>query len=302
MFGIFSVIRFSQSAAVLLSVGLLTFAGCRCLSPKNSTPAPSPVLVNQLPVTQASEIHSPKTYEPDKYSAYAAFRPIIPEEFWRRTPAQPLPASQPSEVESPKEEPAPDIDVQSTIDELNQKIADLETQLEEAKKVPPPIPYFPPDSPQSDPLPIEKKETGILNNLPVINKPGVTVYRDDSQDLRIVIADTALFVPNVWQLTAVGEETLRTIAAEIKAADAKALVEIEGHTDSLIGDPSNPMQKHEISSVKTRAIMDFFVDALRWDSVRIRTSSFGHSRPVADNETPEGRAKNNRIEIVVRCE
>jgi len=281
MFGIFSVIRLPQSAAVLLTVGLVAFSGCRSVPPKSSSP-PTPLV--------AQQIHLPKI---DATDPYTAFRPIMPEQFLPPIPVQ----------EPPKSEPSPHIAAQpnvaqSKIDELNQKIAELEMQLEEARNTPPPVNLL--EQPLSDVPMAENTEITTVQSLPIINEQGVSVYADESQHVRIEIADKTLFMPNAWQLTADGEETLRTIAAELRAFDSQSVLDIEGHTDSLMGDPNNPMQKHEISSVKTKVIMDFFVNALRWDASRIGTSSFGCNRPIADNETQEGRTKNNRIEIVLR--
>lgn len=186
----------------------------------------------------------------------------------------------------------PDAASLSKIDELNRRITELETQLAEAAKVPQPASVEEFFAPASSPPPAQ--------NLPIINIFGVNVYRDESQCIRFAVMDKVLFKPNMWELSAEGEETLRTIAAEIRACDPEATLDIEGHTDSLMSDPNNPTQKHEIASVKTKVVMDFFVNALRWDTAKLGTSSFGKNRPIEENGTPEGREKNNRIEIVMR--
>ncbi|MDR0328143.1 MAG: OmpA family protein [Planctomycetaceae bacterium] len=277
MSGTFSVIRFSPSTAALLSVAQIAFfglvlSGCRSLSPQYSTPAPVPI---------PPDVRVPKTDVPDHYSA---FRPILPGQ------------SVPPYIVPPPIESARDTADQAKIDELNQRISELESQLEEARKAPPPVVV---ESPSLQEYPGEVK---AAMSLPIINREGVKVSSDDTQDVRIAVMDQSLFLPNVWQLSPEGEETLRTIAAEIRASNSEAVLDIEGHTDSLMGDPNNPTQKHDISSVKTMVVMNFFMNSLCWDATRIRTSSFGRSRPVADNGTPEGRAKNNRIEIVIRNE
>jgi chemotaxis protein MotB len=158
----------------------------------------------------------------------------------------------------------------------------------------------PPVVAESLPPHAENVESKTAKSLPIINREGVRVSSDEFQNVRIEVMDKALFMPNAWQLSTEGEETLIAIVAEIRASDSNAILDIEGHTDSLMSDPNNPMQKHDISSAKTTAVMNFFVNALSWDAARIGTSSFGRSRPVAENGTPEGRARNNRVEIVVR--
>jgi len=307
MFGIVSVNRFLQSVAVLLMVALLASAGCRSLSPRHSPSKPPPPQFQEpqihFPPIELPPIESPRTTESDPY---AAFRPIMPGEFVPTLPPVTLPPatlpppeiiSEPVNIEPTNTVPEPDIILQTTIDELNRRITELEAQLEiEREKLPPPPATW------EELLPEPMVSSNFTRRLPIINRQGVHVSADDSQNVRIEIADRALFVPNAWQLSAEGEETLRAVATEIRAFDPTAIIDIEGHTDSLMGDPNNPTQKHEISTVKTRAVMEFFVNALRWDVTRISTGSFGRSRPVADNATPEGRARNNRIEIVVRSE
>jgi outer membrane protein OmpA-like peptidoglycan-associated protein len=240
-------------------------------------------------------VPSPKNEVPEQY---AAFRPILPEKFIPPLPGQELPWNEPKPeiVVVPSNAALTQID-QTKIDELNRRIAELEIALEEARQIPPPAVLDPPFVSE---IMSEPPKVRPVRSLPIINRQGVNVYANDLQQPHIEVPDEFLFMPNSWQLTAEGEETLRAIAAELRAYDPKSVLDIEGHTDSLMGDPNNPMHKHEISSVKTNVVMDFFVNALRWDVAQIGTSSFGRSRPIADNGTPEGRARNNRIEIVVR--
>ncbi|MCL2710137.1 MAG: OmpA family protein [Planctomycetaceae bacterium] len=243
------------------------------------------------PITPPPSLPPPKT---DMSEQHSAFRPILPEMF-----VPPLPGQELLKTE-PKQEVIivqPSI-VSPTIDELNRRILELEAELKEVRQAPPPVTFD--NLLVSEMLALEPPSVRPVRSLPIIDKKGVRVYTDEAQQPRIEVPDEVLFMPNSWQLTADGEETLRVIAAELRAFDSMSVLDIEGHTDSLMGDPNNPMQKHEISWVKTKVVMDFFVDALRWDTARIGVSSFGRSRPIADNGTPEGRARNNRIEIVIR--
>ena len=214
------------------------------------------------------------------------------------TPVTPAPLSE-SPSESPRVEQPHETAAQSKIEELTRKITELEAQIAEAKQKPPTIVVMT-DVSESDPLQVTNREIAEMKRLPIINKQGVTVYSDELHRIRIAVMDSSLFTSNTWQLSAEGEETLRAIAAEIRTYHPDVDVDIEGHTDNLMSDPNNRMQKHDISSTKAKEVMDFFVNMLQWDVARMGTSSFGRSRPVADNGTPEGRAKNNRVEIVLR--
>ncbi|GHT30705.1 hypothetical protein FACS1894214_1070 [Planctomycetales bacterium] len=130
---------------------------------------------------------------------------------------------------------------------------------------------------------------------------GVVVSTDTAKrQTRIEIPDTVLFTAGSWQINPEAEKHLRKIAGEIRACCPDAVLDIEGHTDNIDRDPANKTQKHDIASFKSMTIMQYFVKSLVWDSSKITSSSYGAGRPVGDNGTPEGRARNNRIEIVVK--
>ncbi|MDR2440046.1 MAG: OmpA family protein [Planctomycetaceae bacterium] len=184
------------------------------------------------------------------------------------------------------------------VDVLNRRIAELEKALAESEN-------------QSE----QEKQPTIVSKpivskpivpqvqsprwVPTINHSGVTVS-SDGERIRIAVIDQVLFQSGTWRLNPDAEELLRKIVGEIRANNPNALLEIEGHTDGVMNtDPANATQKHDISSAKTMVIMDYFVRSLRWNATKIKTSHFGSSCPVADNNTPEGRIQNNRIEIAV---
>ena len=65
---------------------------------------------------------------------------------------------------------------------------------------------------------------------------------------------------------------------------------IEGHTDSDGGDASN----QTLSEDRAAAVKAYLVDNGS-DAGRLDTAGHGESEPVADNETPEGKAQNRRV-------
>jgi len=70
-------------------------------------------------------------------------------------------------------------------------------------------------------------------------------------------------------------------------------VSVEGHTDSVGSEAYN----RRLSERRARAVRDYMVENGISPS-RIATRGFGKSRPVASNETAEGRAQNRRVEII----
>jgi OOP family OmpA-OmpF porin len=71
-------------------------------------------------------------------------------------------------------------------------------------------------------------------------------------------------------------------------------VVVEGHTDSIGSDAYN----QRLSERRAKAVRDYLVRE-GIDASRITTRGYGESRPVASNDTAEGRAQNRRSEVIV---
>ena len=83
--------------------------------------------------------------------------------------------------------------------------------------------------------------------------------------------------------------------AEFLAEYPKKTVLIEGHTDSVGTDAYN----QGLSERRAMAVQTALIQA-RVDPARISSVGYGEARPIADNNTAEGRLKNRRVEIVIR--
>jgi outer membrane protein OmpA-like peptidoglycan-associated protein len=92
------------------------------------------------------------------------------------------------------------------------------------------------------------------------------------------------------------EESQETVDALAKVLQANPTVEIalEGHTDDTGSAPAN----QALSTARATAIEDGLVGA-GVPRERIMAAGYGPDRPVASNETEEGRARNRRTEVVV---
>ena len=71
---------------------------------------------------------------------------------------------------------------------------------------------------------------------------------------------------------------------------------IEGHTDSYGGDASN----QRLSQQRAEAVQQYMINAMRIPSYRLIATGYGETNPVANNETASGRARNRRIDIVIK--
>jgi chemotaxis protein MotB len=75
-------------------------------------------------------------------------------------------------------------------------------------------------------------------------------------------------------------------------------IRVEGHTDSVpISTPRFP-SNWELSSARAVHVVRFLIEQ-GLDPLRVSAAAYGPYRPIADNDTDEGRARNRRIEIVL---
>ena len=78
---------------------------------------------------------------------------------------------------------------------------------------------------------------------------------------------------------------------------ADFLITIEGHTDDQPITTGQFSSNWDLAAVRASRIADFFVEA-GIDRTRIRSISYGDTRPKVANDTPEGRASNRRVNII----
>ena len=80
---------------------------------------------------------------------------------------------------------------------------------------------------------------------------------------------------------------------------AESEIEIEGHTDNVPIHTSRFANNNELSSARALSMFDYLVENTALEPAKIKHSGRGEYLPIADNSTPEGRAKNRRIEIKI---
>ncbi|GAA5159837.1 OmpA family protein [Viridibacterium curvum] len=93
-------------------------------------------------------------------------------------------------------------------------------------------------------------------------------------------------------LKADGQATVAEIVRLLKTNAALKLA-IEGHTDNI----GNAAANKQLSENRARSVMQAIV-AGGIAGNRLTAAGFGQERPVADNRSEEGRAKNRRVELV----
>ena len=70
---------------------------------------------------------------------------------------------------------------------------------------------------------------------------------------------------------------------------------IEGHTDSQ----GNADRNLQLSKARAQSVMDYMTNEMRIPDYRIRAVGYGDTRPISNNKTAVGRAKNRRIDLII---
>lgn len=108
-----------------------------------------------------------------------------------------------------------------------------------------------------------------------------------------LVTNGILFDVNSDKIKPQSAGVLREIASAL-IENSGVKVKIVGHTDSDGDDSKNlDLSKRRAASVKQALAKEFGIDASRME-----TDGLGESKPVADNTTKEGKAKNRRVEFI----
>ena len=114
----------------------------------------------------------------------------------------------------------------------------------------------------------------------------------EANSLLITLDSGILFDVDKYDVRPEAKRALASLATVLKEADVKAF-EVDGHTDSDAGDKHNQI----LSENRANAVKNFL--ASQGITAEITIKGYGKTRPVASNDTPEGKQKNRRVEIII---
>ena len=130
----------------------------------------------------------------------------------------------------------------------------------------------------------QKKTIHIEKNIQL------TSYEQMIEQGQAVQVNNLFFPVNEYELLPQSENELIRVAGIIK--ERKLRVEISGHTDST-GDPKKNMT---LSGKRAESVRNFLIKQ-GCDASLLIAKGYGATRPIADNDTDEGRQQNRRVEL-----
>jgi outer membrane protein OmpA-like peptidoglycan-associated protein len=120
------------------------------------------------------------------------------------------------------------------------------------------------------------------------------VQRPSENELVVVLREKILFDVNEYSLKPGAEDNLQKIADVVSQYPDFNII-IEGHTDSTGAETYNQWLSEKraetvANSLSVKGVAPY----------RIQTIGYGETRPVATNDTPEGRQQNRRVELHIK--
>jgi len=97
------------------------------------------------------------------------------------------------------------------------------------------------------------------------------------------------------KIPAEAQAALDDLAGRVKGMEKAVYVEIEGHTDNIGSEEHNV----KLGEKRAQAVLNYLHQKGGIPLHAMNVISYGESRPVADNSTPQGRAQNRRVVVSV---
>jgi outer membrane protein OmpA-like peptidoglycan-associated protein len=134
----------------------------------------------------------------------------------------------------------------------------------------------------------EKKAAAAMASLAEVAK-----VKEEARGMVITLSGAVLFATGKYDLLPIAKEKLDEVAKALADQGYKGIL-VEGHTDSVgKASDNDTLSLKRAESVRTHLVSRGI------PSDKIRATGLGSSRSIADNSTPDGRANNRRVEIVV---
>lgn len=140
-----------------------------------------------------------------------------------------------------------------------------------------------PESAQQVEIPKELQERGIE-----------ATGEDDTLTFRL--DDEVLFKTANAELLPAGREAINELVPIFEATGAR--ISVEGHTDNVPISTDQFPSNWELSSARASSVLRHLARQ-GIDPRRMRAIGYGDIRPIANNDTAEGRARNRRVEVVL---
>ncbi|WP_043204572.1 OmpA family protein [Burkholderia cenocepacia] len=130
--------------------------------------------------------------------------------------------------------------------------------------------------------------------MPVLND-AIASYEPPAPPPAVVSLDSMSLFDSGKALLKPGSNRAMVGALDMINAHPDKRILVAGYTDNV----GNPDSNLKLSTARAEAVRDWLVDASGISATRFAIQGYGMTRPLANNDTPDGRARNRRVEITL---
>jgi len=211
----------------------------------------------------------------------AFFAGLYSLEVQRAAQSQPVAQCEPIPAPEPEPEPEPE----PTVVVCEQPIAFSGPPMPQPK---PPVP------PTPEELFLDEVVRELLHD-PALE--GRIRQTPDPRGIRLSLGTSVLFKPAKDKVLDSALETIAKLGVAVGRLDGS--VTVEGHTDNQRVLSWAFRSNWELSTARATEVLEQLVEVHGVDPSRLSAAGYGQYRPIATNDTPEGRALNRRIDVVL---
>jgi chemotaxis protein MotB len=117
------------------------------------------------------------------------------------------------------------------------------------------------------------------------------------EGLVVSLREVGFFNSGEAELLEDGQATLARIAAILGSRGFE--IRVEGHTDNVPIHTARFKSNWELSSARATEVVSLLIEKYSFDPLLISAAGYSEYRPIGSNETPQGRAANRRVDLVV---
>ena len=165
---------------------------------------------------------------------------------------------------------------------------------EAAAPAPAPVPASPAAAAEPAPSALEKALESVLGREGTL--PGVEVA-SSMRGLVISLPEAGSFPAGRAELSAQARNVMLDLAQELRALPN--LIRVEGHTDDVPIHTPQFASNWELSTARATTVVQYLIEAGGRDPARLAAAGYAEYRPRLSNDSPDARARNRRVDIVV---
>ncbi|MBK5929726.1 OmpA/MotB family protein [Halochromatium salexigens] len=143
---------------------------------------------------------------------------------------------------------------------------------------------------------IQPRHDGLQPRFEGLQMEGVSVDEGE-QGITLRIDDNLLFKSGQAELTAGGGEVIESLVPMLESFEGQ--ISVEGHTDNIPIATARFPSNWELSTARAIAVLRY-LSAAGIPETRLRAIGYADTQPLESNETPEGRAANRRVELLLK--